>query len=340
MIKMAMLLKIIIVWIVSFLFAANMSYAETIVLSVPGPGSLVYLPVQLAKAIGADQAEGIELKLRFFSGGPLAVRDLNDNNSDFAVVGLPAIASARADQMPLLAIGQLSQSAMVTLLIRSDLKGKIHNIAQLKGRRIGVNTSTRTARSTSQMLTEYVLRRAGLKLSEVQIIPAGQNREAQRSALISNTVDAIMGDEPFATELVKQGEAAILVNLYNPKQSSQLLGGTFVHAALATREDVFAKYPATVKKVQRMFDNTLSWISHHSVPELVETLASQPGFEEANKDLLATVLQNNPGMYPEQCIWNANAVATTEKFFLGMAGNEVESNLKFSQFIRNSPADQ
>jgi NitT/TauT family transport system substrate-binding protein len=326
--------------IVCFLFAASMSHAETVVLSVPGPGSLVYLPVQLAKAIGADQTEGIELKLRFFSGGPLALRDLNENNSDFSVVGLPAIASARADHMPLLAIGQLSQSAMVTLMIRNDLKRKIHNVAQLKDKRIGVNTSTRTARSTSQMLTEYVLRRAGLKPSEVQIIPAGQSREAQRSALLSNTVDAMMGDEPFATELVKKGEATILVNLYNPTQSSQLLGGPFVHAALATREDVFAKYPATVKKVQRMFDQTLSWISHHSVTELVEKLASQPGFDEANKDLLTEVLQNNPGMYPEQIIWNANAVTTTEKFFLSMAGNEAESNIKFSQFIKNSSAPQ
>jgi NitT/TauT family transport system substrate-binding protein len=337
MIKIASLITYL---IVSILFSANISRAETIVLSVPGPGSLVYLPVQLAKAIGADQAEGVELKLRFFSGGPLALRDLNENNSDFSVVGLPAIASARADQMPLLAIGQLSQSAMVTLMIRRELKGKIRNIAQLKGKRIGVNTSTRSARSTSQMLAEYVLRRAGLKPSEVQIIPAGQSLEAQRSALLSNSVDAVMGDEPFATELEKRGEATILVNLYNPKQSSQLLGGTFVHAALATREEVFAKYPATVKKVQRMFDNTLSWISHHSAAELVEKLASQPGFDEANKDLLTALLQSNPGMYPEQIVWNSNAIATTEKFFLGMAGNEAESNLKFSQFIRNSPAAQ
>jgi NitT/TauT family transport system substrate-binding protein len=330
--KIASLVKYLIVY---FLFAASMSHAETVVLSVPGPGSLVYLPVQLAKAIGADQTEGIDLKLRFFSGGPLALRDLNENNSDFSVVGLPAIASARADQMPLLAIGQLSQSAMVTLMIRHDLKGKIHNIAQLKGKRIGVNTSTRTARSTSQMLTEYVLRRAGLKLSEVQIIPAGQSRDAQRSALLSNTVDAVMGDEPFASELVKRGEAAILVNLYNPKQSSELLGGTFVHAALATREDVFTKYPATVKKVQRMFDQTLSWISHHSVTELGEKLSTQPGFDEANKASLIAVLQNNPGMYPEQIVWNENAVTTTENFFIDMAADEAESKLKFSQFIRN-----
>ncbi len=319
---------------------AGISHAETVMLSVPGPGSLVYLPVQLAKAIGADQAEGLDLKLRFFSGGPLALKDLNDNNSDFSVVGLPAIASARADQMPLFAIGQLSQAAMVTLMIRQDLKGKIHNVAELRGKRIGVNTSTRTARSTSQMLTEYVITRAGIKLSEVQIIPTGQDREAQRSALLSNTVDALMGDEPFATEMVKSRQAGILVNLYNPAQSRKLLGGTFIHASLATREDVYSQYPNTVKKVQRMFDRTLIWIAKHSVADLVEKLSNQPGFDLANKELLSDILKENPGMYPGLSTWSAEAVSTTEKFFHSMSNKEEESKLSFATFVKNPPSEK
>jgi len=72
------------------------AHAETIVLAVPGPGTLSYLPIYLAKAIAADQAEGVELKLRYFSGGPLAMRDLMGNNSDFLAIGLPAIAAGRA----------------------------------------------------------------------------------------------------------------------------------------------------------------------------------------------------------------------------------------------------
>jgi hypothetical protein len=136
---------------------------EDIILAVPGPGSLVYLPVQLAQAIGANRAEDMELKLRYFPGGPLVMRDLRDRNSDFTVVVLPAIASARADGMPVLAVGQLSQSAMVSLMLRRDLKDKIRTIAQLKGMPIGTNNSTRTARSTSQMLTEYLLAVLGSK---------------------------------------------------------------------------------------------------------------------------------------------------------------------------------
>ncbi|MFZ5524088.1 MAG: ABC transporter substrate-binding protein [Pseudomonadota bacterium] len=314
--------------------------AETIVLAVPGPGTLSYLPAYLAKAIAADQAEGLELRLRYFSGGPLAMRDMMANNSDFLAIGLPAIAAGRADDMPIVAIGQLSQSAMFVFLLRSELKDQVHSIAQLKGRRIGTSSSTNTQRSMGQMMTEYLIRRAGLKPGEVQFIATGQNRETQRAALVSATVDATMGDEPFASELVAQGAAVRLADLYAPKQSSELLGGVIVHAALATREDVHERHPETVKKVRRMFDHTLQWMSAHSAQEIADKLAGQPGFDAANSKLLADILQRNQGMFPNRADWDAQAVATTENFFHNMATSSNESNLSFADFIRYSPGNE
>ena len=315
------------------------AHAETIVLAVPGPGTLSYLPVYLAKAMAADQAEGLELKLRYFAGGPLAMRDMMSNNSDFLAIGLPAIAAARADDTPVVAIGQLSQSAMYVFLLRAGLKDNVRSIAQLKGRRIGTTSGTRTQRSMGHMMTEYLIQRAGLKSSDVQFISAGQNREAQRAALTSATVDAIMGDEPFASELVAQGVAVRLADLYAPKQSSELLGGAIVHAALATREDVYAQHPETVKKVRRMFDRALQWMSMHSAREIVDKLAGQPGFNAAQSKQLADILQRNQGMFPGSTGWDAQAVATTENFFHRMAASPEESNLSFADFVRSMPLD-
>jgi NitT/TauT family transport system substrate-binding protein len=323
----------IVMWV-----ASGAAFAlENIVLAVPGPGSLVYLPVQLATAIGADHSEGIELKLRYFPGGPLAMRDLRDKNSDFAVVGLPAIASARADGMPVLAVGQLSQAAMVSLMLRHDLKGKIKTIAQLKGARIGVNNSTRTARSTSQMLAEYLLDRAGVKSSEVQFLPTGQNREAQGAALQSKSVDALMGDEPFASEMVRSGKVVLLADLFNLHTSAALLGGPFVHAALATREDIYVDHAQSLRKVQRMFERTLQWISQHSAAQVLQALSGQAGYDETSVKLSFPVLERNLGMYPLHLAWDANAVDVTQTFFLRMATDATEKQLKFSSFVRNDP---
>lgn len=320
----------------SFWLAAT-GRAETVVLAVPGPGTLSYLPVYLAKAIAADRDEGIELRLRYFSGGPLAMRDMTDNNSDFLAIGLPAIAAGRAAGKPVVAIGQLSQAAMYVFLLRRDLKNRVHSIAQLKGRRIGTTTGTVTERSMGYMMAEYLLRRAGLKPGEVQFVPAGQSRAGQESALTSASVDALIGDEPFASEMVDKGVAVRLADLYQPEQSRKLFGGPIVHAALATREDVYAMHPDTVRKVQHMFDRTLHWLATHSAREVADKIAGQPGFDAAGSSRLAAILQRNQGMFTDTTAWDSQAVATTEEFFHGEASNEAESSLPFGSFIHNQP---
>lgn len=309
--------------------------AETVVLSVPGPGTLSYLPVYLAKSIAADRAEGIDLKLRYVHGGPVALRDLDDRNCDFASVGLAAIAAARADGSPVVAIGQLSQTAMYVFLLRSDLQNSVHSIAQLRGKRIGATTSTSATRSMGHMMTEYLLQRAGLKRSDVQFVSTGQNRETQSAALKSGTVDAMMGDEPFASELLAQGVAVRLADLYLPKQSNELLGGPVVHAAIVTREEVLLNHPDTVGKVLRMYDRTLQWMARHTSREIIDKLADQPGFDSSSRNKSITeILQRNQGMYPKHIQWNSDAVATTERFFHSTAIEPKETALKFSDFIR------
>lgn len=332
-IRIASVITMLGLWITLSASAA----AETIVLAVPGPGTYSYLPVYLAKAIAADHAEGLELKLRYFAGGPLAMRDMMSNNSDFVALGLPAIASARADGKPVVAIGQLSQSAMYVFLLRANLKDQVRSIAQLKGKRIGTTSSTSTERSMGHMMTKYLLQRAGLGSNDVQFISAGQNRAGQRAALLSGTVDAIMGDEPFASELVAEGAAIRLADLYLPKNSNDLLGGAIVHAALATRADVYAQHPATVKKVMRMFDRTLQWMAQHSAQEIVDKLSGQPGFVPGQRKLLTEILQRNQGMYTHEVAWDSHAVATTERFFHSTAADPRESALPFAGFVLGPP---
>ena len=316
------------------------AFAETVTLAVPGPGTLSYLPVYLAKAIGADKAEGLDLKLKYFSGGPLAMRDMMGNNSDFLAIGLPAIAAGRVDNKPVIAIGQLSQTAMFVFLLRRKLRNKVHSISQLKGRRIGTSSTTSSQRSMGYMMVQYLLQRAGLHSTDVQFISTGQNRDAYIAAFNSATVDAILGDEPFASEMEKQGLAVRLADLYSPGQSSELLGGPIIHAALATREDIYANHPDTVNKVLHMFDRTLQWMATHTSREIVARLAGQPGFEKADGKLLARILKRNSGMFTDRTDWNPQAVATTEEFFHRMSGNEKEANLSFSEFVRDRPRNE
>lgn len=317
-------------------FCHPAAFAETIVLAVPGPGSLSYLPVYLAKAIAADQSEGLDLKLSYVGGGPVALRELNERNCDFISVGLAAIADARFSGNNVVAIGQLSQSAMYVLLLRSGLQKEVKSLAQLKGKRIGTASSTVQNRSMGHMMTEYLLQRSGLSGDDVQFVSVGQNRESQLAAISSGAVDAMMGDEPFSSELVAQGVAIKLADLYFPKTSADLVGGPLVHASLATREGVLRDHPETVRKVVRMYDRTLQWMVQHTAQEIMDKLADQPGFTPEKTRQLVGILYRNRGMYPRQVAWDPLAVETTETFFHETAKSPAEKMLKFSEFIRDA----
>ncbi len=98
-------------------------------IAVPGPGNLLFLPITLARKIGADRAEGIELDIRFFGGGPQAYREMLERNTDFSAGGLPALALQRMGGKPVVSVVALSRVPGYTLLLRSSLQGNVKSIA-------------------------------------------------------------------------------------------------------------------------------------------------------------------------------------------------------------------
>ena len=78
-----------------FASPAGAQARQRVSMSLPGPGNLLYLPLYLAPLIEADAAEGLALDLRFVGGGPLAMKQMLDRNSDFSAAGLAAAALQR-----------------------------------------------------------------------------------------------------------------------------------------------------------------------------------------------------------------------------------------------------
>ena len=155
------------------------SAAEHIVVSVPGPRNISYLPVDLIQKLGFDRAEGVNLQLLHTGGGAVALNNLLTRNADFSVAGLPAAMSLRANGGDVVAIAAVNDIPLFVLMVRASLKDKVKRIADLKGLVIGVNTSTKNSKTTSQQLAELLLKSGGVTLDQVRIVRAGQNWEEE-----------------------------------------------------------------------------------------------------------------------------------------------------------------
>lgn len=307
--------------------------ANTIKISLacPGPGSLSLLPVDLIKKIGADQAEGVDLDVRYFGGGPLAAKEMLDGNSDFAALGMSALATFHANGKDVRSIVSLSRTPTYVLSVRSDLRKSIKSIADLKGRVIGVHSGSRNNKSTSQQLAEFMLIRAGISPDSVNYLPAGQSYEEQRAALTSGTIDALMGEEPFSTRMKEEGLIYILADLLDANAARQALGGPFLYVQVATRGSLMTQQPEKAKKMVAIMRRTLQWISTHSPDEIAHALAGNgAGSVRGNSSIIARV---KPAFSPDG-VFRREEVTTAERFFQTVFGDDQKARtLRMTDFI-------
>jgi NitT/TauT family transport system substrate-binding protein len=313
-------------------FSTNLAANDNkLTIAIPGPGNMLFMPIELAKKIGADTREGVELEIRFFGGGPQAYQDMLEKNSDFSAGGMPALAAQRASGKPVLCIVPVSRVPAYSLMVRSDLKGKIKKIADLKGHVIGVKGHTKGGRSTTQMFTEFQLARAGVPLDSVNFVPAGQSYTDEMAAMVSGSVDAIMGDEPFATRMQKEKIGFYLADFHDLRTVRKMMGGLFLNAQVSTREDVVREHPSSAEKMVNIIKHTLVWIKQHSAQEVVNAL-NLPTAEA--RDALQASLSKNKDMYSPDGKFSDEQNNTSEAFFHQVSKDDPNARaLTYKSFI-------
>ena len=293
---------------ISAVASANLA---RVAIAVPGPGNLLFLPITLAHHIGADGAEGIELDIRYVGGGPQAFQEMLDRNTDFSAGGLAALGLQKASGKPVVCIAPTTRVPAYTLLARKELERSVKTVQDLKGRVVGVKGHVPGGRSTSQLFTEFVLSQGGVSSDKVNYVAVGQAYDSQQAALLSGTVDAIMGDEPFASRLVREKVAFVLADYHKLDATKKLLGGLFLNGQVATRDDVIANQAETVGKVVNTIKRALVWINSHTAQQFVDAL--QIDSKDERSALLESLLLHKSIYAPDGKI-SLDQVATANRF--------------------------
>jgi len=302
-----------------------------ITLAAPGPGSFSYLPIDLIKKIGADRAEGVDLDIRYYAGGPLAANEMLKGNNDFAALGMSALASLYVDNKEVKSIVSISRAPTYVLSVRSALRPQIKTVADLRGRVIGVHSSGRNNKSTSRQLVEFMLQRAGVSPDSANYLSAGQSYADQRAALESGAIDALMGEEPFSSRLAEEGLVYILADLHSETVARQALGGPFLYVQIATRGNLLAQQPEKARRMVAIMRRVLHWIASHNPDEIARVLhGNNP---EALRDSKQLLVRSKSAFSPDGT-FRREEVATTERFFLNLSkDNPKVRGMRLTDFI-------
>jgi NitT/TauT family transport system substrate-binding protein len=207
---------------------------QTLTLAIAGPvTSQEYLPLRVADADGLFAREGLKIVVKTTRAEPGAAEALVQGQADLVATSVDAIlrfGPRSATQGPRLVFG-LTAAPPMALMVPTAHAEAVTSVAALAGTRVGLPSPG----GLEQAWLGWILARAGLTLAQVSAISYGARGLV--GMVESGDVHAGMVPEPYASRLVADGQARVLVDLRTPATVAQALGEATVNAAVFVRAD-------------------------------------------------------------------------------------------------------
>lgn len=231
--------------------------------------NVVYLPLELARALHYFEDAGLQVEM-----GPLqkhvhASELLRKKQAEFSGNSIAHAIEENNPQDPLKMVASFTNLPSVTLVIRKDLRSRIHSIKDLKGCRIGVSSIG----SGTHILAASILASAGYSFNDVHIIPVGTGPSIQ-AAMKAKSIDAVLTTDPMTIKLLLGGDGSILLDLTSPEETKRVFEGNYQFTGLLTREDMIQEHPELVQSVVSVIVRTSHFIATHSATEIAAVLPS------------------------------------------------------------------
>src|SRR5262249_51379704 len=141
------------------------------------------------------------------------------------------------------------------------------SIADLKGKKIGVTAPG----SSTNILANYVLGKAGIKPSEVSIIGVGASQGAV-AALRSGQIDAISNLDPVITILQRGGDIKVISDTRDVAEADRVFGGPMPAGCLYSSVAFLERNPNTAQALVNAMVRACKWIQQAGPSEIIKVV--------------------------------------------------------------------
>ena len=268
-------------------------------LAVGGKNLLYYLPLTIAEQRGYFKAEGLDVTIVDFAGGSRALQALVGGSADVVSGAFEHTVNMQAKGQRLRAFVLQGRAPQIVLGINPKTMPNFKTVADLKGKKVGV---TAPGSSTNVMLN-FALAKAGLKPSDVSVISVGTAQGAV-AAMRSGQIDAMSNLDPVVTLLQRSGDLKVVTDTRIVAEADKLFGGPMPAGCLYTTQSFIDKNPLTVQAMANAMVRASKWIQaagpgdiNNAVPETY-LLGDRAVYIDAF--LAAKGALSPDGMIPEQ----------------------------------------
>ena len=236
-------------------------------IAVGGKNLLYYLPLTIAETQGYFKAEGLEVTVADFAGGSRALQALVGGSADVTSGAFEHTINMQVKGQRLRAFVLQGRAPQIVLGINPKTMPNYKSIADLKGKKIGVTAPG----SSTNVLANFVLAKAGLKPSDVSIIGVGAGSGAV-AAMRSGQVDAMSNLDPVITLLSRSGDLKIVTDTRIVADADRIFGGPMPAGCLYTLQSFLDKNPATAQALANAMVRADHWIQNAGAREIINAV--------------------------------------------------------------------
>lgn len=288
---------------------------EKLTIAVGSEHALVYLPWDVAKALGYFDQEGLDVTLTYTKGGTEAGLALMSGNVDYSGNAIDHAIAAAEQGKSLVMISDFMDQPGISLITKPENKGKFPNGAALKGKTIGITS----VGSATDVIAHWIGHRNGVSKDDIHTVGVGGGATVM-AALQSGQVDVALANDPYATLLFKQNRAVPVAEMYTAKVTREWLGfNSWCFTGALTRADVIQKNPERTQKVVNALVRAMKFMATASAQKLASALPDEFRGGASTADWAASFAHSRPA-YTSVGRISADAVRNVieaNEFFLG-----------------------
>jgi NitT/TauT family transport system substrate-binding protein len=236
-------------------------------IAVGGKAAFYYLPLTISEQLGYFKSEGLDVEISDFAGGAKSLQALIGGSADVVSGAYEHTINMQSKNQMIQAIVLMGRAPQIAVGVSTKAMPQYRAPADLRGKRIGVSAPG----SSTNMVANLVLSRAGVKASEVSYVGVGTSAGAL-AALRSGQIDAMSNTDPVMTMLEQKGDVRIISDTRTLKGTHEVFGGPMPAACFYTHAEFVRNNPNTCQALANAIVHGLKWLQTAGPSDIIKTV--------------------------------------------------------------------
>jgi NitT/TauT family transport system substrate-binding protein len=233
-------------------------------IAVGGKNLLYYLPLTIAEQRGYFKAEGLDVGIVDFAGGSQALKAVVGGSADVVSGAFEHTVNMQHKGQWLRAFVLQGRAPQIVVGVNPKAMPNYRTVADLKGKKIGVTAPG----SSTNVVVNFILAKAGLKPSDVSIIGVGAGQGAV-AAMRAGQIDALSNLDPVVTLLQRSGDLRVITDTRIVAEAEKVFGGPMPAGCLYAPQSFIDKHPGTVQALSNAMVRAAKWIQGAGPSEII-----------------------------------------------------------------------